>query len=143
MQIHNTLPEGAWRARDESEFYQLLPRKKNLYEENRELREGLRYLIWSRYARRYYERILDKQATTEEDISYYLQRNWLFIYPTEENKNWIREEVEKHKLGYWKLMRRRQGEMDWERHNQKRNDGNGYAYRMEKYKQEKNKYRKA
>ena len=56
MIIHKTRPEGAFRCRYEAEVYQLKNRKKVMYEANRELRVGYRYLIWSNYARVYYER---------------------------------------------------------------------------------------
>ena len=74
---------------------------------------------------------------TEEDISYFLSYGWLWLYPTEEQKEEIREDVEKNGIGYYPLMRRRQAEMNWERHNATRNDGNGWLYRMDKYKREK------
>ena len=137
MQIHHKLPEGAVRARYESEFYRLRHRKKMLYEDNREFRPELRYLIWSRYGRCWWERTLGTYNETEEDISYFLSYGWLFLYPTDEQKEEIREDVEKNGIGYYPLMARRQAEMNWERHNQIRNTGNGYQWRMDKYKREK------
>ena len=137
MQIHHKLPEGCAKALFESEFYRLRYRKKMLYEDNREFREGLRYLIWSRYGRCWWERTLGTYNETEEDISYFLSYGWLWLYPTEEQKEEIREDVEKNGIGYYPLMKRRQAEMNWERHNATRNDGNGWLYRMDKYKREK------
>ena len=141
MVIHRKLPEGAWKARTESEFYRLKHRKRVLYEDNRELKEGLRYLIWSRYARAFYERLLDPRATTEDDISYYQLHGLLFLYPTEENKEEIREDVAQSQLGYWLLMERRQAEMNYERKMKERNNGDGYQYQVQLYKRIKDKYK--
>lgn len=128
--FHSTLPSGAWRARYEAEFYRLKKRKRQLYEGNREFKP-IRYLIFSRYSRIYYERTLS-DADTEENIAYYLSQGLLFIYPTDEDKQEIREDVEKEELGYWPLNERRQAEMDWDRQRQTRNDGNGFLYRLNK-----------
>ena len=86
--------------RYEAEFYRLKHRKKVAYSGNIELRIGLRYLIWSRYARCYYERRVD-DLTSPENIEYYGKRGWLYLWPDEENKEEIREDVKKHKMGYW------------------------------------------
>jgi len=142
MQSHKTLPEGSFKAKYESQFYRLKKGKKMLYESNREFKEGMRYLIWSRYSRQWYERRLLTGSTTEEDIAYYLNRQMLWLYPEEEHKQEIRDEVEKAKLPYWELMKRRQGEMDWDRIQRERNDGNGFKLRMKLYKEAKNKHRK-
>lgn len=143
MQYHKTLPEdGCWRAVYESEFYRLRYRKKMLYEDNREFKEGLRYLIWSSYGRRWYERRLLTGITTEEDISYYVGRKMLWIYPEEDHREEIREEVEKAKLPYWELMKIRQAEMDFERHSQLRNDGDGFKYKMMVYKRDKQRHKR-
>jgi hypothetical protein len=141
--IHKKLPEeGCWRMRHEVEMYRLLPRKKLMYEFNRTFKQGIRYLIYSRYARVWYQRELDSEATTEEDISYFMEVKLLWLFPTEEYKEEIREDVEKAGIGYFQLMARRQAEMDWERLSQEKNDGNGFHWRMKVLKEEKNKYRK-
>lgn len=104
------------------------------YEENRVLHEGLRYLIWSRFSKRWYERVVDK-ATLEDNIGYYSQAGMLWIYPTEENKETIREDVKKSGLTYKELMTRRQAEIDIERHKKWGNKGDGYRY-WQKYRRE-------
>ena len=126
--FHDKLPEGCWKAIYEAEFYRLKKRKKVLYEENRELKHGLRHLIWSRYARIWYERTIDEH-TLDENIYWYHKCGWLCIYPTEENKEDIREDVEKSGMGYWPLMRKRQLEIDHERHLQFGEKGNGFEYK--------------
>ena len=89
------------------------------------MKAGLRYLIWSRYARVYYERILNPLQETEENIIYYVKQGLLHLWPNEDNKEEIREDTKNENLGYWKLMYRRQTEIDFDR--QKRGDltGNG------------------
>jgi len=134
MEIHRKLPEGSYKPKYEAEFYRLLPRKRQLYENNRELRKGLRYLIWSRYSRCWWERVLS-DTDTEENIRYYLSMGWLVIWPTEEQKQDIRDEVEREQLGYWTLNYRRQTEMDHERHKMGKKVGNGDKYWL-KYRQE-------
>jgi len=128
--FHDKLPDGCWKARYEAEFYRLLPRKRQAYEGNREFK-SIRYLIFSKYSRKFYERTLS-DADTEENIAYYLLQGLLYIYPTDEDKEEIREDVEKEKLGYWLLNKRRQAEMDWDRQRGLRNDGNGFQYRLNK-----------
>ena len=113
--VHKKLPDGAFKAKYESEFHILKQRKKVLYEQNKELHIGLRYLIWSRYARCYYERVINEE-TDADNITYYLKRGFLYLYPTEQNKEDIREDVKKHKMGYYPLMEKRQMELDHERH---------------------------
>lgn len=125
MIIHRKLPEGAWRARYEAEFYKLKPRKKVAYENNKELRVGLRHLIWSKYAHCFYERRIT-DGTLPENITYYTKAKLLYLWPDEENKKEIREDVEKHKMGYWTLMQKRQLEMEHERHLVVGNKGEAY-----------------
>ena len=108
-------------------MYRLLPRKKNLYKDNREYREGIRYLIWSFYSRKYYERYLSP-AEPEENIVYFVNRGILFLYPDEQHKQEIREEVEKSGLSYYKLRWRQHNEWLWEEKKSEKNDGNGYNY---------------
>jgi len=125
--IHDELPTGTYSPLYESEFYRLLPRKRQLYEENRTLRYGLRILLWSRYSRRWYERVINEE-TLDETLAYYFFMGLVRIYPTEENKEEIREDVTKSGLGYKTLMYRRQQEMEWERKKNTGNDGNGWRY---------------
>jgi len=128
MITHDTLPpNGCWKAKYPSEFYRLLPRKRQMYRDNREYRHGIRYLIWSSYARCWYERHLS-QADTEENIEYYVHRGMVWLWPDEEHQQEIREEVERSGLTYWKLRWRQHNEMLWEEHKEKANDGNGYRY---------------
>lgn len=125
----NSLPnEGCWKMRYEAEVYRLKTRKKVLYTENREIHAGLRMLLWSRYAGVWYIRHLNKE-TLEENIYYYQSYGWLWVYPTDENKQAIREDVKKNKMGYWPLMEKRQAEMDHQRHIQDANRGDGYKYK--------------
>jgi hypothetical protein len=113
--VHKKLPVGAVKAKYEAEFYRLKERKKVLYEQNKELHIGLRYLIWSRYARCYYERVVNEE-TDADKITYYLKRGFLYLYPTEQNKEDIRDDVKKHKMGYYPLMEKRQTELNHQRH---------------------------
>lgn len=80
-----------------------------------ELRHGLRYLIYSRYSKRYYERVLDTE-TLPENIEYYFKQGVLYLWPDEETKQEIREDVEKHKMGYYPLQEKRQTELNHQRH---------------------------
>jgi len=139
--FHYKLPEGSKKAVYEAEFYQLKARKRVLYEDNREFRTGLRYLIWSQYARVFYERVLDHKSTTEEDISYYLLKGILYVYPTEQNREDILKDIKSSQLGYYTLMKRRTAEMDYERKVNERNDGNGYQHKLHVYKHIKDKYK--
>ena len=130
MIIHKKLPTtGCWKVRYVSEMYRLLPRKRQLYRDNRELRYGMRYLIWSRFSRTYYERTLSL-TETEENIEYYIAMQWVWLWPTEEQQEEIREEVEKAGIGYFKLRYRQQNEMEWEDLKDRRNTGNGYRWRL-------------
>ena len=126
--IHKTLPEGALKVKKEAQFYRLKKRKKVMYESNKELHVGMRYLIWSRFARVWYERVVD-EGTLEDNINWYTMCGWLWLYPTETNKNEIREDVEKHKIGYWALMEKRQTEIDHENHLRYANKGDGFRYK--------------
>lgn len=127
--IHRTLPDGAYKARYEAEFYVLRERKKVMYEDNRTLHVGLRYLIWSSYSRRFYVRTV-KEHDDGEDYRYYVGAGYLWIYPTEENKDAIREDVERHGLGYYALQEKRQTEVDHERHIKYGNKGDGWQYKQ-------------
>jgi len=144
--IHDKLPDGAWKARYEAEFYRLLPRKRQMYDGNYEVKEGLRYLIWSHYARKYYERTLNPLQDTEENIQYYVKQGVMYIWPTEDNKQEIREDVEREKLSYWKLMYRRNMELEFDRNKNNKHTGNGdkfwAKYRREQIDNLKVKYKK-
>ena len=64
---------------------------------------------------------------------------WMWLWPTEENKEIIREDVKKGKMKYWDLMRKRQLEIDHEHHLLYGNRGDGFQfkkmfYRRERYK---------
>lgn len=144
--IHRAVPDGAYKARYESEFYRLLPRKRQMYDGNYEVKTGMRYLIWSRYARVYYERHMDPSRETEENIQYFVQQGMLHIWPTEEDKEEIKADVANEKLNYWRLMYRRQTELDFDRQKRGRPTGNGdqwlRKYRREQIDKLKIKYRK-
>jgi len=136
--IHKELPDGAYKAKFESEFYELKERKKVMYDSNKQLRTGLRYLIWSKYARVWYEREIDEH-TLPDNIAYYFDAGWLWLWPTEENKGAIRDDVQKSKMGYQKLMEKRQLEIDHEHHLLYGNKADGYQfknmdYRRKRYK---------
>ena len=94
---HKERDDGAFKVRYESEVYRLLPRKQMLYEANRELRFGFRYLLWSRYARGYYERVIDDR-TAPENLKYYIDKGWMWWFLTDLNKEEIREDVERSQL---------------------------------------------
>jgi hypothetical protein len=100
---HKNLPRGAVKCRYESEMYRLKYRKKMLYEDNRELFIGLRYLLWSRYSRMYYERVIDNE-TLPENLAWYIRAGWLFIWPTSDNKDLIREDTNKANLGWRQIL---------------------------------------
>lgn len=134
MIIHKTIPKGAVKVKYEAEFYQLKERKKVMYQNNRQLRVGLRYLIWSRYSRCWFERSV-REYDDEEDYRYYVNLGWLWLYPTEENKEEIRADVAKSKMGYYALMKKRQIEADHERHLLHGNKGDGYKTRNKFYRQ--------
>jgi len=133
--IHKTLPDGAWKAKYESEFYRLIGRKRQMYTGNYEMKYNLRYLVFSKYARVFYERILDEEKEPEENIRYYIQCGILWMYPTGEQQEEIREDCKKENLGYWKLMFRRQQELDWDRQRRGKPTGNGDKY-WAKYRRE-------
>ena len=128
---HKTLPKGAFKCRWEVELYKLKYRKKRAYPENIELREGYRHLLWSRYARVYYERVID-ESTLDVNLTYYMKKGILFLYPTGETIESIREEMDKESLTYLELMWRRQNEWDWFRRNKSRPTGDGDKF-WEKY----------
>jgi len=86
-----------------------------MYEGNYELKENLRYLIWSPYAKVYYERRVNLLQDSEDNIQYYIKKGYLYIWPDEDNQQEIREDVKNEKLGYWDLMLRRQTEIDFDR----------------------------
>ena len=124
--IHRRLPDsGVWKAKFEAEFYRLLPRKRQMYEGNYEMKAGLRYLIFSRYARVYYERRLNPLQETEENIIYYVKHGLLYLWPNEEDQEEIRLDTQNEKLSYWKLMYRRQTELDFDRREKMGRTGDG------------------
>ena len=128
-------PEGSYRAIYESELYRLKHRKRIAYEKNIELRLGMRYLVWSRFSRRYYIRHIDDR-TTPDTLAYYLALGWIFLYPEEQTKNEIREDVKKSKRSYYELMKLRQTELDQERHALMGHKQNAFQYLQMKYKQQ-------
>ena len=81
--IHTRLPKGAFRPRWEVEWHKLLPIKKRAYPPNLELRWGYRHLVWSRYAQVFYERVIDEH-TLDENLLYYSQAGWLYLWPDED-----------------------------------------------------------
>ena len=103
-----------------------------MYDSNKELFIGLRYLIWSKYAKCWYERVIDTE-TLPENIAYYAKAGVLWLWPTDENKEDIKADVEKHKMGYYKLMEKRQLEIDHEHHLLYGNKGDGYKYKNNWY----------
>ena len=112
-----------------------------MYPENRQLREGMRYLVWSRYAKVFYERVIDEH-TLDENLFYYLERGWVYLWPDEEMVEVIREEIENEKIGYRELMWRRQCEWDYyDRHNGPPT-GDGDKFWTNYYKEEFHKYLK-
>jgi len=130
MVVHEKLPpKGCWKVKYVSELYQLKPRKRQMYRDNREFRYGIRYLIYSRYARVWYERELTDQET-EENLEYYVAMGWVWLWPTEEHQEKIREEVEANGISYFALRYRQQQEMEWEDLKDGRNDGNGWHFRV-------------
>jgi len=135
-------PHGSFKPQWRSELYELLPRKKRMYPENRRLRVGYRILLWSRYARVFYERTIDEHAY-DENLHYYLKRGILFLWPDEETIEKIREEMLHADLSYRELMWRRQNEMDyWDRCKSKPT-GNGDKFWLNKHKEEYQKYLKS
>ena len=132
--VHKRLPEGTVKVRYEAQFYRLKPRKKVAYSANIELHIGLRYLIWSRYARCFYERVVDDN-TLPENISYYTKPGILFLWPTEENRQEIKEDVAKHKTSYWQMIEKRQLEVDHERHLLYANKGDAYLTKNKQFRQ--------
>ena len=142
MFLHKTLPDkGCWLVKYESEMYRLLPKKKMLYISNRELREGIRYLIRSRYSKGWYERLLNAEQTTEDDIRYYVERGMIWLWPGGEDQEVIREEVTKSGLSYWRLQEKRMNEINWERHPIEGNRGDGYQLKASTYQAIKDKFK--
>ena len=142
MQLHKTLPTSAcWLVKYESEMYRLLPRKRFLYIDNRELREGIRYLIRSRYSKGWYERVLNSQQTTEDDIRYYVERGMIWLWPLGEHQEEIRNEVNQGGLSYRQLQIKRMNEINWERHPIEGNRGDGYQLKASTYQAIKDKFK--
>jgi hypothetical protein len=140
--VHKKLPEGSFRPKWRSELYELLPRKKRMYPENRKLRVGYRYLLYSKYAKVFYERVIDEH-TLDENLHYYLTYGILFLWPTEETIGQIREEMEQAQLSYRELMWRRQAEWNYFERNNSRPTGNGDQFWKKFYKDEYQKYLKS
>jgi len=128
-------PEDAFKCKYEAELYRLKPRKRIAYEKNIELRLGLRYVLWSRYSRRFYIRQIQDQ-TSPDTLAYYIALGWLWLWPTEENKDEIRTDVKKSKRSYYDLMKLRQTELDQERHALMGHRQNAFQYLQMKYKQQ-------
>lgn len=140
MKLYKKLPQGAYKAMVEAEAYVLKSRKRFMYESNRNLHMGLRYLVWSRYAKGFWERTVT-EITDPVDIGYYLLRGWIWWWPTEENKDTIKSDVHKSGLGYRDLMTRRQAEIDKERNELYGNRGNGWQYYKKHFQEIRDKYK--
>lgn len=134
MNHYKKLPPGAFKCLYEAEMYLLKPRKKVMYEENREPFVGLRYLIYSFYSRVYFERVVDSEQV-EENVEHWVGRGLIWLWPTERNKDTIREQVEKAKKGYYPLMRLRQAEIDHQRHILTGNKGDGHKTKNRLFRQ--------
>lgn len=132
--IHSEIPKGAYKARWEAEFYRLKPRKRVAYDANKELRMGLRYLIWSRYSRRWYERTIN-EGTDPKQLGIVVTRGLVWIWPTEENKSDIRADVVKHGGKYEALMIKRQLEIDHEHHLLYANRQDGFQFKNKDYRE--------
>ena len=129
------IPEGAVKCKYEAELYKLKKKKRIAKEDNLEMREGMRYLLWSRYARGYYERRLDSVKTTSDILAYYILQGWIWLWPTDEFKDEIRADVKKSGRKYYELMKLRQTELDQERHERTGHKGNAFQWITENYKQ--------
>ena len=139
--VHNHLPDGAFRCLWRAEVYALLPRKKRMYPENRTLRIGYRHLLWSRYARCFYERVIDED-TLDENLHYYISMRWVYLWPDEEMIDIIREEMNKDNLTYREIMWRRQNEWDYFDRHKARPTGNGDLFWEKYHREEYQKYLK-
>ena len=139
--IHKTRPSGSFKPQWDSEIYTLRPRKKRAYPDNRILRLGYRHLLWSRYARVFYERIIDG-STLEDSLLYYRKQGILFLWPDALTIEEIRKEVEDSGFTYQELMWRRQNEMDWWDRHKSRPTGNGDKFWENYHRTELEKYLK-
>ena len=102
---------------------------------------GYRILLWSRYARVFYERTIDEN-TLDENLHYYLKQGILYLWPKEETIEQIRKEMADADLSYRELMWRRNAEWEYyEKHNS-RPTGNGDRYWANYFKTEYQKYLK-
>jgi len=139
--FHDKLPSGSFKCMWSSEFYMLLPRKKRMYIQNRILRPDLRHLLFSRYARVFYERIID-ETTLEDNLLYYLKQGILYMWPDEDTIEEIREEMTKEDLSYRELMWRRNAEIEYEVRLKGKPTGNGDRYFENYFRTEYQKYLK-
>lgn len=133
MKIHRRLPEGAKRSRYETEFYVLRGRARMMYIDNYDMRVNLRYLIWSQFARAWYERVV-REEDLPENYRYYHNRRMLWLWPTEENKEEMLEETKKAKVGWYSMNKKRQTELDHDRLLKEGNKGDGFQTRNQMYK---------
>ena len=112
-----------------------------MYIDNRILRPSYRHLLWSRYARVFYERRID-ESTLEDNLLYYLKQGILYMWPDEDTLEEIREEMRKAELSYTELMWRRNAEMEYEVRLKMKPTGNGDQYFENYFKTEYQKYLK-
>ena len=141
VQSHKSLPEGSFKCRWEAEWLRLLPRKKRAYPQNVELRLNYRHLLWSKYARVFYERVIEEK-TLDENLRYYRKTGILYLYPTGGTIEEIREEMAKEGLTYLELMFRREQERLWWEANQRKPTGNGDEFWKRTHKDNFQKYLK-
>jgi len=132
--IHSRLPKGAFRPRWDIEYYKLKARKKRAYPDNIELREGYRHLVWSRYAKRFYERVINDH-TFNENLAYYLQAGWLYLWPSQETLEEIRQEMQSQDLTYRELMWRRYNEYQYFIRHNGAPTGNGDLFWQRKHRE--------
>ena len=112
-----------------------------MYPDNRILRPNYRHLLWSRYARVWYERVID-DSTLEDNMLYYKRDGILLLWPTEDTLEEIREEFKAEGISYRELMWRRQNEIEWFDRNNARDTGNGTKYHLQFKKDQINKLKK-
>ena len=139
--FHKQKPKGAFKPQWDSEFFSLLPRKKRMYPDNRIVRPDYRHLLWSRYARVYYERVTD-EYTLDENLIYYRKQGILFLWPTEETIEEIKKEVEDSGFSYRELMWRRDNEIKWWDKHKSKPTGDGDKFWEQYHRTELEKYLK-
>ena len=128
---HTSIPSQLKVCKYWVQAFTLLPRKYKFRHGNIELRYGMKYWIWSRYSRCFYEREIKPENDTRKLIEA-ISKSIVYLDPTEEEKETIQAEMEYAKLDYYPLQRLRLIEYELDKHIRLGERSYGYMQRKHK-----------